>query len=191
MRSTLLPWALTLCSGLLAGCVSYGRASEAEPCTSTEDCERTLECVRVDNDASVCLPRPPGREERSCDVDNDCTLSDGQLWPLEAECLDGACRCLGADILCFDDNDEDIDTFTVILEEETCRCVTRGGEGDACVTSHTCDVDLACTGGECRSAPGESGAACCDDGRSCTRQASCEGGFCTEFRDNNDVGVCR
>jgi hypothetical protein len=174
--------ALTLCSGLLAGCVSGGRASEAEPCTSTKDCELALECVRVDNGASVCLPRPPGREERSCDVDNDCTLSDGQLWPLEAECLDGVCRCLGAEVLCFDIAD-DFDTFTVILEEETCRCVTRGGEGDACVTSHTCDVDLACTGGECRSAPGESGAACTSD-------SDCEGG-CTEFRDNNDVGVCR
>lgn len=163
---------------LLGGCFSNGLADAAEPCTATSDCELDLECVIVDDNERFCLPRPPDRRERSCSVDSDCTLSDGQLWPVETECLDGACRCLGSEFLCEDEEGE------YILEEETCRCVNRGAEGDACVTSHTCDVGLACSGGECRNAPEQAGAACL--------AGDCpEGLDCAEFRDNNDVGVCR
>lgn len=177
------PVTLTLAAGLLTGCLSNGLADEAERCSATTDCELPLECVLIDDNTSVCLPRPPGRQERSCRVDSDCTLSDGQLWPVEAECLDGACRCLGAEVLC---RDEDFaDDFSVILEEETCRCVPRGREGDSCITSHTCDTGLACVGGECRSGREQLGSACTLDG-------DCgEGATCTEFRENNDVGVCR
>ncbi len=162
------------CAGLVAvpACDFTGAAGER--CTGSDDCKTTLECVNVDE--NVCLPQPPVREQRTCSADADCTLSDGQLWPVEAECLDGACRCLGVDIECH---------FDFILEEETCRCVTRAGEGDACITSHICDVGLACVGGECRSALGQTGSACSDNDHCSV------GSFCTEFRDNNDVGVCR
>jgi hypothetical protein len=176
------PVALTLAVGLLTGCLSSDRGKEAERCKVTADCELEFECVLVD-DARVCLPRPAGRQERSCSVDSDCTRSDGQLWPVEAECLDGACRCLGAEVLCRDEDSQD--DYSVILEEETCRCVPRGSEGDPCITSHTCQVELACVRGECRSAPEQLGSAC-------TRDRDCgEGAICTEFRENNAVGVCR
>jgi hypothetical protein len=174
---------LALVGALQSGCFNNGLADEAERCTATTDCELPLECVLIDDNASVCLPRPPGRQERTCSVDSDCTLSDGQLWPLEAECLDGACRCLGAEVLCREEGFAD--EFSVILEEETCRCVPRGREGDSCITSHTCDTGLACVGGECRSAPEQPGSACLDD-NDCGNGATC-----TEYRENNDVGVCR
>jgi hypothetical protein len=169
----------------LTGCLSSTLRDAGDRCDVTADCELELECVIVDDGASFCLPRPPGREERSCTVDDDCTLSDGQLWPLEAECLDGRCRCLGAEVLCVEEDGDIDDFFAVILEEETCRCIPRGNEGDACITSHTCDIGLACTGGECRSAVEQEGSACrdSDDCSATTR--------CSEFRDNNDVGVCR
>jgi hypothetical protein len=170
--------ALALLVGVLGACFNNGLADEAEPCTATADCELTLECVLLDGNASACLPRPPGRQERTCSVDSDCTLSDGQLWPLEAECIDGRCRCFGDEVFC-DDVGAD-----VILEEETCRCLPRGREGDDCITSHTCEIGLACSGGECRSAAGQQGAACGGSN-------DCEGGTCSEFRENNDVGICR
>lgn len=169
---------------LITGCDFSAVKDFGEACGATDDCGEDGECVIVDDDVAHCLPRPTARQERSCSVDDDCTLSDGQLWPIETECLDGACRCLGAEILCTAADEGDGDDFSVVLEEETCRCVPRGNEGDACITSHTCDVDLACTGGECRSAPGEAGAACFT--------GDCgEGLTCSEFRDNNEVGVCR
>jgi hypothetical protein len=171
--------ALLLC--VVAGCDFSGAKDLGEPCEATDECGFDGECVIVGDDTSHCLPRPPGREERSCNVDSDCTLSDGQLWPVEAECLDGQCRCLDAEVPCNDvDGEADL-----VLEEETCRCIARGNEGDACFTSHTCEIGLACTSGECRSAPGQAGAACGDDGN-CGAGLSCE-----ERRANAGVGVCR
>ena len=173
--------ALALISGLLAGGSNNGLAELAEPCTSTQDCEPDLECVILDDDDSVCLPRPADRQERRCDADSDCTLSDGELWPLEAECLDGACRCLGADINCGTEEDG----AELLLEEETCRCVPVGGEGDACITSHTCEISFACSSGECRNADGADGSACRADN-------DCESGICAEVRDEaTGTGICR
>lgn len=176
---------LVIVIGVMTGCASSARRAEGEACTATEACDVDLECVVVDNDASFCLPRPPAREERVCSVDNDCILSDDRLWPVETECLDGACRCLGAEVFCEVDDEFDEDTFSVILEEETCRCVARGNEGDACITSHTCDVGLACSSGECRDAPEQEGSACLNSD-DCSDSTTC-----SEFRDNNDIGVCR
>jgi hypothetical protein len=173
---------LIVVAGAVAGCVSSGTSAVAEACTSTTDCALELECVAVDDGKSFCLPRPPGREERACQTDTDCTLSDGQLWPVEAECLDGACRCLGAEILCVEDP-FDGDGFSVILEEESCRCLNRGNEGDDCITSHTCGPGLACTNGECRDGRGLPGTACFSS-------TDCNGDACDDFRDGNDVGVC-
>jgi hypothetical protein len=177
----LVAWFVLACAGLVAVTACNSSGAVGERCTSFDDCNPTLECVIVDD--AVCLPQPPEREQRTCSADADCTLSDGQLWPVEAECLDGACRCLSADISCRTAND-DADDFGFILEEETCRCVFRAGEGDACATSHTCDVGLACVSGECRSAAGELNAAC-------IRDNDCDEGTCQEFRENNSVGVCR
>ena len=157
-----------------AGCSAF--AAEGERCVATDDCERALACVIVRADAAFCLPRPADRGQRSCSADDDCRLSDDQLWPVETECLDGACRCLSSEVRCGDDED-----VPLVLEEETCRCVARGTEGDACVTSHTCGLGFACTAGECVSAPGELGAACSTSGE-CTR------GQCLEIRD---FGICR
>jgi hypothetical protein len=60
-----------------------------------------------------------------------------------------------------------------------------GGEGDACITSHTCAIGFACSNGECR----ETGGA---DGAACAINIDCESGTCAEVRDEaTGTGICR
>jgi len=164
-----------------AACFSpRGESDDGETCTVTGDCQGGLECVIVDGDQGVCLPSPTARSPRSCDVDDECRLSTGELWPIESECLSGQCRCLSEEVTC-NTNDEDINDNNLVLEEETCRCVDRGGRGDPCITAQTCQRGLVCAGGECTPGAGETGMACVG--------GDCEGGRCG-FRPGNDLGVC-
>ena len=135
------------------------------------DARDLLECVHVDDDDGVCAGTPD-REPASCVVDDDCRLAPEGRFPVEAECLDGACTCLA--------NEVDCGLFSLVLESETCRCVTFGGEGDACFSPTTCDIGLTCDDGECRdAAPG--GTACRDSGE-------CASGVCADAA--GPFGVC-
>ena len=184
MISTMLRYVLALGAVLPLACQT--RVDGGDPCTASDQCA-PLECVHLDNGKAVCLPQPTAREPRSCRNDDACVVSDGQLWPVESECIDGQCRCLSAEIACTADgvgNGFDDDSGDFVLQEETCRCLPRGAVGDSCITAHTCDVGLACRTGECREATGEPGTACNSD-------SDCEGGRCDDFRDGNPVGICR
>ncbi len=183
---------LSLHSMVLLGVV-IGAASACsgvgDPCASTSDCDTDEECVFVEREgASVCLPRPNTRDERSCVLDDDCRRSDGQLWPVDAVCVAGTCRCAGSTYACSVDLFDGDENVTLgqepVLQEETCRCLARSTSGGSCITSHTCDIGLACVNGACRVSS--------DVGQACRRNGDCEaeGTQCGDFRDNNDVGLC-
>jgi hypothetical protein len=165
---------------LPASCVAVDGRDSGDRCAATDECSIDLECVVVDGGQGFCLPRPAVRAPRSCSDDAACRLSDGQLWPVESECLDAQCRCLTAEVSCVEDDEDD---FTVVLQEETCRCLQRGAVGDACLTAHTCEPGLACSAGECRDAAGGVGAAC-------MASIECNTGRCGDFRGISGVGVC-
>ena len=164
------------------GCFSAeGETSAGENCDRSVDCKQGLECVVVEGDQGVCLPSPTARSTRSCDADDECRLSTGELWPVESECLSGQCRCLTEEVECVDP-DDDGGEDVLVLEEETCRCVVRGGQGDPCFTAQTCQNLLSCVAGECTPGTGEEGMACnisaeCDV--LCDRSAGLELGICT------------
>lgn len=152
---------------------------EGESCTRTEDCSRGLECVAVFDDRSVCLPQPENRALQSCAADDDCVFSSKDQWPVEVECLDGQCRCIEGEKPC----DEDEDGNTLILEPETCRCVSRGREGDDCFSARTCGPGLGCerTTNECRTEVSA--------GSTCNESSDCASGTCLSFEDG--VGTCQ
>jgi hypothetical protein len=170
--------------------VSSACSEVGDPCAATSDCDTDEECVFVEREsASVCLPRPTERDERTCVLDDDCRRSDGQLWPLEAVCVAGSCRCDGDTYICSPDlfgGDDDTVTLEqeTVLQDETCRCLARSTTDGSCITSHTCDVGLACVLGVCRVSS--------DAGQACRNNRDCvaEGTECGDFRGGNDTGVC-
>lgn len=166
-----------------AGCLRTPQ--EGETCTRSSDCSSGLECVAAFNDRSVCLPQPDGRAPQSCDNDDDCVLSTGDQWPVEVECLDRSCRCILGETRCDEDGSFDVPGNALVLEPETCRCLSPGGEGDSCLTALTCLQGFGCERStlECR-APVSSGSTCKDS-------SECESGLCGPSRDSlSDVGIC-
>lgn len=71
------------------------RSAEGEACATTAECATGLECARIGERRSFCLPEPAERDEKSCASDDDCTLSGEVLWPVEARCDHDtdSCRC--------------------------------------------------------------------------------------------------
>ena len=124
------------------GCLSSPQ-DDGETCEFRGDCTAGLECVVVNDPDSVCLPIPPEREQRRCEADRECVLSTGQLWPADADCIDGFCFC-NVDVEC------ELVERGLIFEPETCRCVPIGGFGDACLSDATCEGGLFCGGGTCQ-----------------------------------------
>lgn len=124
----------------LAACLS-SLNDEGEFCENRDNCVSELECVVVNDPDAVCLPIPTEREQRRCTVDADCVLSTGQLWPLDADCIDGFCRCDFGFNCGFETG--------VAFEPETCRCVPVARFGDPCLSSDTCESGTFCSGGIC------------------------------------------
>jgi hypothetical protein len=183
-------------------------ARVGDTCADSSSCNPGLECVVTFSDANTCLPQPRERAVRSCQIDDDCRRSDGEQWPIESDCLDGACHCNDADKSCDDDclTDDDcpvgptgkhflcgsgrcIDSEgrPLVLDGATCLCVQLGGVGDRCTSAATCAQefpnDLACSDGRCVShAP--AGASCLLNGG-----AACAGSCVGTGEDR--LGVCQ
>jgi len=206
--------------GLLAACArptavdsSEGVGSDGalarvgDTCADSSSCNPGLECVVTFSDANTCLPQPRERAVRSCQIDDDCRRSDGEQWPIESDCLDGACHCNDADKSCDDvcltDDDCPVSPTgkhfrcdgnkcggskrrPLVLDSATCLCVQLGGVGDRCTTAATCEQfpdGLACSDGRCiPHAP--AGASCVlNGGAACA--GSCVG------RGEDLLGVCQ
>lgn len=171
---------------LIVGAGCFSTAREGETCSRTSDCSTDLECVAVFDDRSVCLPQPDGRAPQACDNDDDCVFSTGDQWPVEVECLDRSCRCIVGEARCGEDGSfEDENGNELVLEPETCRCLSPGGEGDSCLTALTCLRGFGCERStlECRS-PVSSGS-------TCKASDECESDVCTPGNDSlTDVGTC-
>ncbi len=169
---------------LVLACTSCLPQSLGDECLSYLDCTETQECVYVagqqdvfGEDLRVCLPTPETkREAEVCTNTTDCITSGATAWPSDVSCVDSFCRCSQV----FACKDEEV------YEEESCSCVPLGGEGDACVTSFTCDVGLACDKATKQCIPGEgAGTACSSNGDCGPGEVTCE------FRNRLDVGVCQ
>lgn len=192
MSARLSVCVMALCGFFVGGVVGISSACSevGVPCAATSDCDTDEECVFVEREsASVCLPRPTARDERTCVLDDDCRRSDGQLWPVDAVCVAGSCRCDGNTYVCspalFGGNDDSITLEQeTVLQDETCRCLARNTTGGSCITSHTCDIGLACVDGVCRVSS--------DVGQACRSNGDCEADNteCGDFRGGNDIGVC-
>jgi hypothetical protein len=206
--------------GLLAACarptardtsddvaVGTSLARVGDNCADSSSCRPGLECVATYSDANTCLPQPRERAPRTCQIDDDCRRSDGEQWPIESDCLDGACRCNDVDKSCDDVCETDDDCplgptgqhfrcegslcldgagRQLVLDHVTCLCVQLGGVGDRCTSAATCQQfpdGLACSEGRCVSrAP--AGASCILNG-SVACAGACVG------RGEDLLGVCQ
>ena len=90
-------WVVGAAVALLLGGCGEGLVGngEGEACAATAECATGLECARIGERRSFCLPEPAARDEKSCATDVDCTLTGEALWPVEARCDPdtGSCRC--------------------------------------------------------------------------------------------------
>jgi hypothetical protein len=107
-----------------------------EACETTDECAVGLECARIGERRTACLPEPAERAAESCDVDGECTLEGAVPWPVETRCDSELhrCRC-------------DVDLRDCgagqVVDPLTCRCLPLARGGAACVD------DAACASGRC------------------------------------------
>jgi hypothetical protein len=115
-----------------------------EDCSLSTDCYTDLECVAF-RDQRICLPRPEERAPASCD--NEC-LGVEPLWPVEASCIEGHCRCEPTAFDC------DVPGTTVdengdrVVDPATCVCRPRAEGGESC-DGEVCVDGLHCVDGVC------------------------------------------
>jgi hypothetical protein len=185
-------------NGICVGAGAVG-CDDNNPCT-TDGCSDQNGCTHVPNTLS-------------CDDGNACTQADA--------CSDGACAGSNAILCTASDSCHDVGTCNP--ENGICSNPAKQNgapcdDGDACTQTDTCQGG-ACTGlnpvvctasdschevGTCNPAdgtctnPAKSDDTACNDGDSCTRSDTCQGGACTGSNripcaatdSCHDVGVC-
>ena len=130
------------CSAFAVAAASC-QSALGEECSTTSECEAALECVRLDDGNGWCVPRATERAPRACADDNPCDDARGVLWPLEAACGDGACRCEVNAFDCAVDGADSVDPGEVVVDPATCVCRRRDASGEPCF-DQTCAAGLSC-----------------------------------------------
>jgi hypothetical protein len=109
-----------------AGCLG----ALGERCASTDACQTNLECVLLEDGKSYCLPRPAERAERTCSEGDGCSAAREPLLPVEAECVDGVCRCALSAFDCIEIDGELVDPSELVVDPVTCLCRRRAASDE-------------------------------------------------------------
>ena len=181
------------------GCVY---ANNTVPCDDADACTTTSQCS-----GGSCL----GAGQVDCTDGNPCTgdqcdakvgcfyinlaieCTDGDKCTTNDQCVDGACKGVGA-LACNDDNpctDDSCNALTgcvytanaascddgnACTENDTCAGKVCGGQTKSCDDSNACTVDSCSTTLGCKHLADTGGA--CDDNDKCTTVDKCDAGVC-------------